>query len=186
MVSLVDARTYKKLKAELSFPPHYKTKVLMHKVAKEPVQAWMEKKLKSALGEDDYEIPCMTLWGYLDMSEQPDPYQVHITAIPFLGKERTTRFCGGLWALLLDAQENGGVPQSFAAKQAKAQKKLAQSVQAEADKRDERHERRNRRRDRSRSDSRDRRRRRSRERSRERDYDRRDEREGRRRSRRDS
>eukprot|EP00906_Rhabdomonas_costata_P008425 RCo012010 len=100
----------KKLMSQLKFPPCFSTAVSMKKVKLECMRPWVTRRITEMLGVED-DILTGTVFNHLE-AETTDPRQMQVELTGFLGRHAAP-FMGELWALLISAQDHGGIPKEF-------------------------------------------------------------------------
>eukprot|EP01124_Arcella_intermedia_P025628 TRINITY_DN4620_c0_g1_i1.p1 TRINITY_DN4620_c0_g1~~TRINITY_DN4620_c0_g1_i1.p1 ORF type:complete len:189 (+),score=47.04 TRINITY_DN4620_c0_g1_i1:63-629(+) len=89
------------------FPPEYNLKVDMSKVNLNVIKKWLARRVTELLDIED-EVLINYIESQLE-EQNPDPKQIEISLIGFLGKS-SADLVHELWGLLLDAQDHGGIP----------------------------------------------------------------------------
>uniref|UniRef100_A0A6B2LNH6 PWI domain-containing protein n=1 Tax=Arcella intermedia TaxID=1963864 RepID=A0A6B2LNH6_9EUKA len=93
------------------FPPEFDLKVDMTKVKFDVIKKWLARRVPELMDNVEDEFLVNFIAAHLE-GQNPDPKRIQVTLTGFLGK-KSANLMHELWGLLLDAQDHGGIPQSF-------------------------------------------------------------------------
>lgn len=138
--SVSDARARTKELKSTKFPKMFSKPVAVEKLNKPVFSQWIEQKVASILGFDDEIVSSTAINLFLPendgepSSSAPDPRRAQLDLAGFLGDEESAKFAKELWALMIEAAENGvGIPTTLLEEK---KKELAeQKMKAMADRR---------------------------------------------------
>jgi len=109
----MDDISTKALRSKLSFPLILSEKVNLSLVHLPCLEPWIRSKVSAILGEEDEIVIGMVMEALRPKPDAAtDPKGLMTMLVTFLFS-KTAEFMEGLWALLLEAQANGGVPVSM-------------------------------------------------------------------------